>query len=109
MVGGDGRAHVGGRSEQPAPLIGAEDLTTPSWAEGYQSAALAGLGAVARAAPRTVALAVRWAWRTSPRLTVVAGIVQLLAGTATAFGLLATADVFVRLLAAGPTPERVVA
>ncbi len=90
------------------PLIGVHDLSTPSWAEGYRSAAGAGLGAVARAAPRTVALAVRWAWETSPRLTVLAGVVQLLAGTATAFGLFATADVFTRLLAEGPTPERVV-
>jgi ATP-binding cassette, subfamily B, bacterial len=93
----------------PAPLIGVHDMSTPSWAEGYQSAAGAGLRAVARAAPQTVALAVRWAWRASPRLTVLAGAVQLLAGAATAFGLFATADVFTRLLASGPTPERVVA
>ena len=36
-------------------------------------------------------------------------LVQLTAGLVTAFGLLATADVFTRLLAQGPTPERVVA
>jgi ATP-binding cassette subfamily B protein len=35
--------------------------------------------------------------------------VQLAAGAVTAFGLLATADVFTQLLAQGPTPERVVA
>jgi ATP-binding cassette subfamily B protein len=92
-----------------APLIGADDLTTPPWALGYESTAKAGVLAVASAAPKTVALAVRWAWRTSRWLTVLAGAVQLAAGAVTAFGLLATADVFTRLLEAGPTPERLVA
>jgi ATP-binding cassette subfamily B protein len=91
------------------PLIGVDDVGTPPWAEGFESVAKAGPLAVARAAPSTVLLAVRWAWATSPRLTLLSGAVQLTAGVATAFGLLATADVFTRLLAAGPTPERVVA
>ncbi len=91
------------------PLIGVEDMQTPRWAEGYAATAHAGLRAVAAKAPGTVALAVRWAWRASPRLTLLAGVVQLAAGTATAFGLLATADVFTQLLAQGPTPERLVA
>jgi len=92
-----------------APLIGIEDISTPAWAEGYEATAKAGLSAVARAAPHTVALAARWAWQSSPRLTVLAVAVQLVAGAVTAFGLLATADVFTKLLAAGPTPDRVLA
>lgn len=92
-----------------APLIGADDLTTPPWALGYQSAASAGALTMAKAAPRTVAAAAGWAWRTAPGLTATAGVVQLLAGVVTAFGLLATADVFTRLLQEGPTPERLVA
>jgi ATP-binding cassette subfamily B protein len=64
---------------------------------------------MARAAPQTVKLAVGWAWRTSPRLTVLAGVVQLLAGAVTAFGLLATADVLTQLLEQGPTAERLLA
>ncbi|MCO1656634.1 ABC transporter ATP-binding protein [Pseudonocardia humida] len=96
-------------ADSSEPLIGAHDLTTPSWAQGFESVAGAALGAVARAAPRTMATAVRWAWRASPRMTVLSGVVQLLSGCATAFGLFATADVFTRLLAAGPTPERVLA
>jgi ATP-binding cassette subfamily B protein len=92
-----------------APLIGVDDLTTPPWALGYESTARAGVLAVARAAPKTVALAVGWAWRTSPGLTVLVGAVQLAAGAVTAFGLLATADVFTRLLKEGPTPERLIA
>jgi ATP-binding cassette subfamily B protein len=91
------------------PLIGVEDMETPRWAEGYAATANAGLRAVAAKAPGTVALAVRWAWRASPPLTLLAGIVQLAAGAVTAFGLLATADVFTQLLAEGPTPQRLVA
>jgi ATP-binding cassette subfamily B protein len=106
--GGEGRGGVAERAG-PAPLIGVEDLATPSWAKGYESVAGAGLRAVASSAPRTMALAVRWSWRASPRLTLLAAVVQLLAGAATAFGLFATADVFTQLLAGGPTPERVVA
>jgi ATP-binding cassette, subfamily B, bacterial len=91
------------------PLIGVEDMDTPRWAEGYAATADAGWRAVATKAPGTVALAVRWAWRASPQLTLLAGVVQLAAGAVTAFGLLATADVFTHLLAQGPTPERLVA
>jgi ATP-binding cassette subfamily B protein len=91
------------------PLIGVEDMETPRWAQGYAATANAGLRAVAAKVPATVALAVRWAWRASPSLTLLAGVVQLAAGAVTAFGLLATADVFTQLLAQGPTPERVVA
>jgi ATP-binding cassette subfamily B protein len=98
-----------GEKPGPAPLIGVDDIGTPSWAQGYESAANAGLLAVARTAPRTAALAARWAWQTSPRLTLAVGVLQLFAGMVTAFGLLATANVFTRLLEQGPTPDRVVA
>lgn len=91
------------------PLIGVEDMKAPRWAQGYAATANAGLRAVAAKAPSTATLAVRWAWRASPQLTLLAGVVQLAAGAVTAFGLLATADVFTQLLAQGPTPERVVA
>ncbi|MFC4942189.1 ATP-binding cassette domain-containing protein [Pseudonocardia sp. GCM10023141] len=86
-----------------------DDIETPSWAAGYERTAQAGLPAIARGAPRTAAEAVRWAWRASPRLTVLAAIVQLVSGGVTAFGLLATANVFTQLLEQGPTPTRVVA
>ena len=109
----DGAADLNGAGSTnragPAPLIGADDITTPPWAEGYESAAKAGPLAMAKAAPRLVALAARWAWQTSPRLTLLSALAQLTAGLATAFGLLATAGVLTRLLAQGPTPDRVVA
>ncbi|MGQ0577101.1 MAG: ATP-binding cassette domain-containing protein [Pseudonocardia sp.] len=91
------------------PLIGVDDLETPYWTEGYATASKARLRDVARSAPRTIAMVARWAWRTSPPLTVLAGAVHLLAGCVTAFGLLATANVLTQLLEQGPTPERVVA
>ncbi len=90
-------------------LIGVDDIATPTWAQGYESTANAGLWAVARKAPHTVAIAVRWAWTTSPRLTLLTAALQLVTGAVTAFGLLATANVFTQLLEQGPTPERLVA
>jgi ATP-binding cassette subfamily B protein len=92
-----------------APLIGIDDVETPPWARGYEATSRAGLGTVARSAVSTAALVIRWAWRSSPTLTLLTGVVQVVAGAVTAFGLLATASVFTSLLEEGPTPERLVA
>jgi ATP-binding cassette subfamily B protein len=89
-------------------LIGAEDMETPYWALSQLDAAQAGIWAVARGAPRTAALLVGWSWRAAPRWTLLAVALQLATAVATAFGLLSTVDVFTNLLAAGPTPQRVV-
>jgi ABC-type multidrug transport system fused ATPase/permease subunit len=91
------------------PLIGVDDMETPDWARGYEKVVQASLREVAVAVPRTMAQIVRWAWRAAPRLTLLTGALQLLTGCVQAFGLLATANVFTRLLAEGPTPERVLA
>lgn len=98
-----------GVSGMTEPLIGIDDVTTPPWAVGYANAAASSLPVVARTTLRTASLLIRWAWRVSPRLTVLTGVVQLVAGAVTAFGLLATANVFTSLLQEGPTPERVLA
>ncbi len=90
-------------------LIGADDLTTPSWAKVYEAMAGSGTSRMLRAAPVALGVLVRLAWQTSPRLTLLAAAVELAAGCATAFGLLATATVFTQLLEQGPTPQRVVA
>lgn len=92
-----------------APLLGVDDMETPYWALGYEKVAQASLREVAKAVPRTLAKVVRWSWSTSPGFTALAGLLQLVSGAVQAFGLLATADVFTRLLAEGPTPERVLA
>lgn len=92
-----------------APLIGADDLAIPYWAEAYEAQARASVWAVAGTAPRTLAVLASFAWRASPRLTVSALALELAGAVATTLGLLATATVFVQLLAEGPTPERVLA
>ena len=90
-------------------LIGSGDMNTPYWALASERSANAGIRAVTKAAPRTIAVLGSWAWQASPPLTVLALAVQGLAATATALGLLATATVFTQLLAQGPTPERLLA
>jgi ATP-binding cassette subfamily B protein len=92
-----------------ADLVGVDDVHIPHWARIDESVVSAKLARVARAAPRMAWLITRRAWRVAPTLTVLAGIAQLAAGATTAFGLLATANVFTRLLEQGPTPDRLVA
>ncbi|MEU5691566.1 ABC transporter ATP-binding protein [Actinosynnema sp. NPDC020468] len=89
-------------------LIGVEDVAAPRWATRGREAAAVGLGKALRSLPDAVRLVVGMAWRVSPRLTAAAGVVHVLSGCVTAFGLLATADVFSALLRDGPTPERVI-
>ncbi|CCH28151.1 ABC transporter ATP-binding protein [Actinosynnema sp. NPDC047251] len=90
-------------------LIGVENIATPKWARMGRRAASVSLGKALRSLPAAVRVVLRLAWRTSPRLTLLAGVVHVLSGCVTAFGLLATADVFSALLRDGPTPERVAA
>jgi ATP-binding cassette subfamily B protein len=90
-------------------LIGADDLKTPGWAKVDEAMASSSAGRMLRAAPAALVAVVRLAWQTSPRLTLLAAAVELLAGCVTAFGLLATASVLTELLEQGPTPQRVLA
>ncbi|HEY4019611.1 MAG TPA: ABC transporter ATP-binding protein [Pseudonocardiaceae bacterium] len=90
-------------------LIGVDALEPPKWAAVDEQVASAGFWHTVRALPAAIAVVVRLAWGTSPRLTTVAGIVHVASGCATAFGLFATTNVFSTLLAAGPTPQRVIA
>ncbi|WP_447005656.1 ABC transporter ATP-binding protein [Saccharothrix isguenensis] len=87
-------------------LIGVENVATPKWARRRGGTSVS-LGKALRSLPSAVSMVVRLAWRTSPRLTVLAGVVHVLSGCVTAFGLLATADVFSALLREGPTPQRI--
>ncbi|UOZ08236.1 ABC transporter ATP-binding protein/permease [Amycolatopsis sp. WQ 127309] len=89
------------------PLIGVENMKMPEWARVDERVAGAGFGRAVRALPAAIAVVLRLAWRTSPRLTLLAGVVHVVSGCVTAFGLLATANVFTALLQQGPTPERV--
>jgi ATP-binding cassette subfamily B protein len=80
----------------------------PEWASVDQRVVAAGFKQAVRTLPAAIAVVVRLSWRTSPRLTMLAGIVHVVSGCVTAFGLLATANVFTSLLQDGPTPQRVV-
>ncbi|GAA1260776.1 ABC transporter ATP-binding protein [Saccharothrix xinjiangensis] len=88
-------------------LIGVENVATPKWARRRGGVSVS-LGKALRSLPAAVVAVGRLAWATSPRLTVLAGAVHVASGCVTAFGLLATADVFTALLRDGPTPDRVV-
>ncbi|WP_439384039.1 ABC transporter ATP-binding protein [Amycolatopsis lexingtonensis] len=89
------------------PLIGVENVKMPEWARVDERVAAAGFGQAVRALPTAISVVLRLAWRTSPRLTLLAGFVHVVSGCVTAFGLLATANVFTALLEQGPTPDRV--
>ncbi|MDQ4104764.1 MAG: ABC transporter ATP-binding protein/permease [Actinomycetota bacterium] len=93
----------------PCTLIGVDDLKIPPWAQVMETVAGTGIGRMLRAAPAALRVLVRLAWQTSPRLTMLAAAVELLAGCAIALGLLATANVLTQLLEQGPTPQRVMA
>jgi ATP-binding cassette subfamily B protein len=92
-----------------APLIGVEGLEPPRWASVDAQVAAAGVWRTMRSLPSAAGVVVRLAWASSRRLTVLAGVVHVASGCATAFGLFATTTVFTALLAAGPTPHRVIA
>ncbi|HZS19523.1 MAG TPA: ABC transporter ATP-binding protein [Pseudonocardiaceae bacterium] len=100
-------AASGSPGPTPPALIGVDDLKTPWWAQVGEEMANSGPGRMLLKAPAALGVIVRLAWRTSPRLTLVAATVQLASGCTTAFGLLATANVLTRLLEQGPTPQRV--
>lgn len=90
-------------------LVGVEDSDVPQWVKIDEQLVAASLWSIARAAAGMAAVIARWSWRASPGLTTLVAVAQLGSGVATAGGLLATANVFTRLLEQGPTPARVVA
>lgn len=89
-------------------LIGVEDVRTPYWARIQESVATAGVAQVASAVWRVAVLVGRRSWVASPPLLVVAVLLHLMSGVATAAGLFATANVFVALLQEGPSLHRLV-
>lgn len=92
-----------------APLVGVDEMTTPAWMTVDQQVAAAGLWRTLLALPAGARVVIGLAWQASARLTVATVLLAVAGGCATAFGLLATADVLGGLLAQGPTPQRVVA
>lgn len=97
---------------QPAAPPGPGDEAIPELADAdwiYHAQTIAGTSfwAVARRLPAIVREAVGLAWAASPRDTTIAVCLNLVAGTMTTFGLLATGNVLGELFADGPTPDRV--
>ncbi|MFL6120222.1 ABC transporter ATP-binding protein [Actinophytocola sp.] len=95
--------------EKVRPLIGVDGIAAPKWAASDRAVAEASWWQTVRSVPAAVATVIRLAWQGSRSLTVVAGVLHLLSGCVTAFGLLATANLLTELLERGPTPERVLA
>ena len=62
---------------------------------------------VIRQLPRQIGVCLRLAWRADRRAVLVVLICQSATGIATAFGLLATNSVLLKLFATGPSPARV--
>ncbi|MEO6090307.1 MAG: ABC transporter ATP-binding protein [Umezawaea sp.] len=94
---------------EDVPLLDVRRLATPTWAVLGEEMAAAGLWRSVRALPSVVGVIVSLAWRTSRRLTALTSLVHVASGGVTAFGLLATTEVFTVLLRDGPTPQRLVA
>ena len=92
-----------------APLIAVDGIAAPKWAMSAGQVAAAGWWRTVRSVPAAVATVVRLSWRVSKGWTATAGALHVASGCATAFGLLATANVLYELLEQGPTPQRVVA
>ncbi|WP_308167601.1 ABC transporter ATP-binding protein [Catellatospora tritici] len=83
------------------------ELAAEDWMVHAEAFAKTGFWAVARRLPALVRESLRLAWAANPRDTVAAIGLQLLAGSMTTFGLLATSNVLANLFSEGPTPERV--
>lgn len=91
------------------PLIGVDGIAAPKWAESERAAAEASWWQTVRSVPTAVLTVTRLSWQASRGLTMLAGLLHVLSGAVTAFGLLATANVLIELLEQGPTPARVLA
>lgn len=91
------------------PLIGVDRLAVPEWARLGEEVASAGFWRSFRAFPAAVRVIAVLAWQASPRLSVSAALAHAASGAVTAFGLLATTDLFTAFLAEGPTPARLLA
>lgn len=103
MCMGEGTGGAGGTDDDPV----LPELADMDWMHHSRAVAGTSFWAVARRLPAIVREAVGLAWAASPRDTVAALGLNLVAGTMTTFGLLATGSVLRELFAEGPTPDRV--
>lgn len=85
----------------PGALFGSTALTTDPWNVHNSTAANARVGRMFRAMPGFCRVVVGLAWRSSPLATLVIVILQIVAATATGFGLLGVTRVLATLLQSG--------
>ncbi|WBB96637.1 MULTISPECIES: ABC transporter ATP-binding protein [unclassified Solwaraspora] len=83
------------------------ELADADWMHHARGFAETSFWTVARRLPGILAEAVKLAWSVSPRDTVAAIGLNVVAGVMTTFGLLATSSVLRELFASGPTPDRI--
>jgi ATP-binding cassette subfamily B protein len=88
-------------------LFGGPVQPGSGWAQHQWAVIGVSFLAVARALPRTIGQAVRLAWGADRPALLAVAVCEVGRGGAAAFGLLATNQVLLELLGAGPTPDRV--
>ncbi|WP_331767114.1 ABC transporter ATP-binding protein [Embleya sp. NBC_00896] len=91
-----------------AELFGARlKYDDSAWDRHRDAGARMSLPGVARRLPHLVGQSVRLAWAVDPFALVAVAVAEIGQGLTAAFGLVATNQVLVELLAGGPTPSRV--
>ncbi|MFV2099225.1 ABC transporter ATP-binding protein [Micromonospora sp. LOL_014] len=94
-------------ADSPADREALPELADADWMHHARAFAETSFWTVARRLPGILAEAVQLAWSVSPRDTVAAIGLNIVAGVMTTFGLLATSSVLRELFASGPTPDRI--
>ncbi|TCO52901.1 ABC transporter ATP-binding protein [Actinocrispum wychmicini] len=89
-------------------LVGVDEVDLPQWTAVDQRVADAGLWRTVQALPANARVVIGLAMRASRKLSLVTGLLKIVTGCVTAFGLLATADVLNVLLAPGSLSVNVV-
>jgi ATP-binding cassette subfamily B protein len=91
------------------PLVGVDAMVEPNWTRQDRQVAESGLWRTLSALPSALRMVISLSWQASRPHTVLAAVLTVASGGATAFGLIATTTVFTSLLESGPTADRVLA
>jgi ATP-binding cassette subfamily B protein len=91
------------------PLVGVDEVDLPKWTAVDQRVANARLWNTIKALPAGARIVIGLAWRASRALTLLTGVLAIVTGCVTAFGLLATADVLNVLLGSGSMADNIIA
>ncbi|WP_157436659.1 ATP-binding cassette domain-containing protein [Actinospica robiniae] len=88
------------------PLFGSGIVFQMGWARHHTAVAEASFAQLARRLPQLIRICLGLGWRADRRALLAMLVFQSATGIATAFGLLATNQILIRLLSAGPSPAR---